>query len=171
MAQPAPTSTSAAAPTRAGGEQEDDELPIDPRSSMPERSLSTDTMVTPSQPGKAIVDARSDIYSASLPRPAPERGGVLPAKVTLGGAGVIELVRVVGKSGCIEAAIYGPDGGACVGGDTAITQAGGISGITAHDRSLFLVGVFLATRPPASPPATLDFSAAARGVADRKSVV
>jgi hypothetical protein len=142
-----------------------DELPIDPTKDMPAHSLSTNATLAPDKPGIAMVDARSDIYSATLANADPDRGGVLPSKVTLAtNTGVIEFHAIAGRSGCVREANYGPDGGACVGGDTAIDAAGGISGIVAHDRSLFLVGVFIAGKPPEQPPPSLDFTAKARGI-------
>lgn len=142
------------------------ELPIDPSKPMPKDSLSTDGALERDKPARFLVEGRSDIYSAGLALADPDRQGVLPAKITLAaGGGVLRFPRVTGKAGCIQEAAFGPDGGDCVGGDTNLEPAGGISGIVAHERSLFLVGVFLATRAPESPPPTLDFSAAARGVA------
>lgn len=144
----------------------DPELPIDPSRPMPKDSLSTDGTLERDRPARFLVEGRSDIYSAGLAAPDPDRQGVLPAKITLAaGAGVIRFPRVAGKAGCVQEAAYGPDGGDCVGGDTNLEPAGGISGVVAHERSLFLAGVFLATRAPAVPPPALDFSAAARGVA------
>lgn len=142
------------------------ELPIDPSQPMPERSLSTDGALERDKRARFLVDGRADIYSAGLAVADPERRGVLPAKITLAeGAGVLRFLRVAGKAGCIQDAAYGPDGGDCAGGDTSLEPAGGISGVIAHERTLFLVGVFLAGRAPEAPPPTLDFSASARGVA------
>lgn len=138
----------------------DEPLPIDPTKDMPEQSLSTDTTLSSGQRATAIVDGRSDIYSSSLGAAHPDRRGVLPAKVTLAAStGVVVFPQVVGKSGCAREATFPADGGNCVGGNTAIDAAGGISGIIAHDRTLFLVGVFLAGSPPANAPASLDFTA------------
>ncbi len=142
------------------------ELPIDPNQPMPEQSLSTHGSLERDKPAHFLVEGRSDIYSAGLALADPERRGVLPARITLAeGAGVLRFMRVAGKAGCVQDAAYGPDGGDCVGGDTSLEPAGGLSGIVAHERSLFLVGVFLAGPPPETAPATLDFSTAARGVA------
>lgn len=133
---------------------------------MPERSLSTDGALERDKPARFLVEGRSDIYSAGLVAADPERGGVLPAKISLAeGASVLRFLRVAGKAGCVQEAAYGADGGDCVGGDTNLEPAGGLSGIIAHERSLFLVGLFLGGRAPETSPPTLDFSAAARGVA------
>ena len=163
---PSPVKPAAAAePTPAGADPEP-ELPIDPSQPMPERSLSTDGLLERDKPARFMVDGRSDIYSAGLSKADLERRGVLPAKITLAaGGGAIRFQRVAGKAGCVQDAAYGPDGGDCAGGDTNLEPAGGISGIIAHERSLFFTGVFLATRAPETPPPTLDFSNAARGVA------
>lgn len=148
------------------GADPETELPIDPSQPMPERSLSTDGALERDKPARFMVDGRSDIYSAGLAKTDPERHGVLPTKIDLAaGGGTIRFQRVAGKAGCVQDAAYGPDGGDCAGGDTNLEPAGGISGIVAHERSLFLVGVFLATSAPETPPPALDFSTAARGVA------
>lgn len=160
--QSPPSTPSSAESGSAQGDMagSDEPLPIDPMKDMPEQSLSTDATMSAGQRATALVDGRSDIYSASLAAADPDRHGVLPAKVTLGAStGVIVFPRIVGKSGCAREALFPADGGNCVGGDTAIEAAGGISGIVAHDRSLFLVGVFLAGPPPAVAPPSLDFTA------------
>jgi hypothetical protein len=60
----------------------------------------------------------------------------------------------------------GPDGGKCDptfgGTDTLINSFGGISGIVARERQMFLVGLFLGEANPAgSPPARIDYATAA----------
>ncbi len=165
-ASPGASQSSGAAAGSASTREPQSDLPIDPSQPMPERSLSTDGALERDKPARFLVEGRSDIYSAGLVAADPERGGVLPAKVSLvDGAGVLRFLRVAGKAGCVQDAAYGADGGNCVGGDTSLEPAGGLSGIVAHERSLFLVGLFLAGRAPETPPPTLDFSAAARGVA------
>jgi hypothetical protein len=154
--QPSSTGSGSANGGPSGAEEP---LPIDPAMDMPEQSLSTDATLSTGKPAVAIIDGRSDIYSSSLATANPDRRGVLPAKVTLAATtGTIVFPSVVGKSGCAREANYPADGGDCVGGDTAIEAAGGISGVIAHDRSLFLVGVFLAGKPPPAAQPSLDFT-------------
>lgn len=141
-----------------------DEVPIDPSQPMPEGSLGTDTTLQLGQTGKVTIDGRSDIYSAGAAAAEPGRGGVLPTRVTLASGGsAIKFERVVGKAGCMADAAFGPDGGDCAGGYTDLETAGTISGIVAHERTLFMVGVFLGGRSGAAPE-RLDFSADKIGV-------
>lgn len=85
------------------------------------------------------------------------RGGRLPSRVTLpAGARTIEHTAT-GQVGCgTGEPTSGPEGGRCAGGVTNLEPADGISGVVDGTRTQFLVGVFLAGRPPASPPPSLD---------------
>lgn len=154
---PAPPPTSYAATGNA-------EVPIDPSQPMPASSLGSDAALRLGAPAQVMLDGRSDIYSAGAATANPDRGGVLPTRITLApGGSVITFERVVGKSGCMADAAFGPDGGDCAGGNTNLETAGTISGIVASDRTLFMVGVFLGKAAPTAPE-RLDFSPGHRGV-------
>ena len=141
------------------------DVPIDPAKPMPAQSQSTDATLALGVPSSALIDGRADIYSANAAVPDAGRGGRLPARVTLvAGGGYITFSSVKGKVGCAGAGIQaGPDGGTCAGGNTDILAANGIAGIVDHQKTQFLVGVFLGNANPARPPARLDFSDAAQG--------
>ena len=140
-------------------------VPIDPAKPMPKQSLSTDATLELGKPSSAMIDGRADIFSANLAAPDPGRGGKLPVRITLvPSGGYVTVSSVKGKVGCAGAGVQaGPDGGSCAGGDTDILAANGIAGIVAHQKTQFLVGVFLANTNPVRPPARLDFSDAAKG--------
>lgn len=147
-------------PPPSGG----DELPIDPSQPMPEGSLGTDATLQLGAVAKVTIDGRSDVYSAGADSADKDRAGVLPTRVTLASGGsAITFERVVGKAGCMADAAFGPDGGDCAGGYTDLTTPGNISGIVAHDRTLFMVGVFIGGAPWSAPD-RLDFSPEALGV-------
>lgn len=140
------------------------EMPIDPKKPMPAGSLSTDAGLALGKPVTVIVDGRADVYSAGLTKADKERGGTLPALLTLvPGGGYITFSSVKGVVGCMEGATTPPDGGDCAGGNTEITAANGISGIINHQHSQFLVGVFLGPLASSTAPPTLDFSENALG--------
>lgn len=141
------------------------DLPIDPGKPMPRHSLSTDATLALGVPASAMIDGRADIFSANLGAPDPGRGGRLPVRLTLvPNGGYITFSSVKGKVGCAGAGEQaGADGGTCAGGDTDILAANGIAGIVDHQRTQFLVGVFLGNANPVRPPARLDFSDAAQG--------
>jgi hypothetical protein len=141
------------------------DLPIDPAKPMPKESLSSDARLELGKPASALIDGRADIFSSNLAAPHPGRGGRLPARITLvSDGGYITFSAVKGKVGCAGAGIQaGPDGGSCAGGNTDILAANGIAGIIDHDKTQFLVGVFLGNANPVRPAARLDFSDAARG--------
>lgn len=141
------------------------DLPLDPAQPLPAASQSTDATLELGKPATAMVDGRADIYSANAAVPDAGRGGRLPSRITLvGNGGYITFSSVKGKVGCAGAGLQaGPDGGACAGGNTDILAANGIAGIVDHQKTQFLVGVFLGNANPARPPARLDFSDAAQG--------
>jgi hypothetical protein len=94
------------------------------------------------------------------------RGGQLPSALTLAPEGtVVTFPKVIGRAGCMADAAFVADGGDCAGGNTDLTSTPNIAGIVAHDRTLFLVGLFTAAKPPAKAPERLDFSADKLGVA------
>jgi hypothetical protein len=142
------------------------DTPIDPTADMPEASLTTDAKLELGKAANVTLDARSDIFSAGLKTADEQRGGKLPSGVTLAAGGnVITFSSVRGKVGCSGDAAFIADGGDCAGGNTDLQSTAQIAGIVAHDRTLFLVGVFTAAKLPAKAPARLDFSADKQGVA------
>lgn len=155
-AQPAPAQAAAPAPG---------DLPIDPARPMPEAGMSTSGTLQPGVPAKILVDGRSDIFSSGMAKAVPERGGRLPALLTLApGGGHVTFSDVKGVSGCAGDATTPADGGDCVSPDTIIAAADGISGIIDHQHSLFMTGVFLgAAQPSGDAPPSLDFSTGALG--------
>jgi hypothetical protein len=134
-------------------------LPIDPAKDMPKDSLTTDAKLSLDREASVMIDSRSDVFSATMKKADGSRGGVLPSTITLAkGGGVVKFSKVVGKAGCSGEGGFGPDGGDCAGGNTDLKPAGKIAGIIAHDRTLFLVGVFVGAKLPAKAPPVLDFS-------------
>jgi hypothetical protein len=164
--QPAPAHPASSSPVATGDpEPGDSETPITPDQPMPAASYSQVVTAALGAPVKALVDGRSDIFSAGLATADGQRHGVLPALVKLPSdhALVVTFSRVVGKVGCGNgAAQSGPEGGGCGGGSTDIESASGISGIVDHGSTQFLVGVFLAGPPSGSGPTRLDFSSGAQ---------
>jgi hypothetical protein len=159
MPGPAPTSNAAQAPDPLANV-----ATLDPDKPMPKGSVTTDATLQLGQLSSAMIDARSDVYSASAAVADRSRGGVLPSRITLAaGGGYLVFNNVRGRIGCQGRSNYGPDGGSCVGGNTNLRSAGAVSGIVAHERTLFITGVFLADHP-GPVPAGLDFSKAALGL-------
>ena len=159
----APPWTSDARPTQVLNSNSD--LPIDPAKPMPKESLSSDSTLELGKPATSMIDGRADIFSANLAVADTGRGGRLPARITLvAGGGYITFSAVKGKVGCAGAGVQaGPDGGTCAGGNTDILAANGIAGVVDHEKTQFLVGVFLGNTNPVRPPARLDFSDAGEG--------
>ena len=156
------------APPPAGGSAltGNPEMPIDPAKPMPAQSVSTSAVLELGKPTTVMVDGRADVFSSGLAQPDQGRGGKLPALLTLvAGGGYVTFSSVKGVVGCMAGATSPPDGGTCAGGNTDIRAANGISGIIDHERTQFLVGVFLGPSPSGATraPATLDFSAANKG--------
>lgn len=139
-------------------------LPIDPNAEMPKDSLTTDAKLELGKEATVKLDARSDIYSAGAAKPDASRAGVLPSLITLApGGGLISFPKVIGKAACVEAEGTEADGGSCAGGNTDLQAAGKLSGIKHHQRTMFLVGVFLGPKLPVKAPPALDFSDEAKG--------
>lgn len=137
---------------------------LDPDAPMPKQSVSTNATLQLGQAASAMVDARSDLFSSALPEADRNRGGVLPAIITLAAAGgALTFSDVRGRIGCVRGSYFEADGGKCVGGNTNLRSAGFVSGLVAHERSLFLTGVFLGD-PPGPAPDGIDFSQAATGM-------
>jgi hypothetical protein len=101
---------------------------------------------------------------AQPPAPGGAGAGVSPLELDFAASSdqVLTFESVTGQVSCCgtsAAAFNGPDGGKNASGDTDITSYGGISGIIDPDRTIFLVGVFLASTPPVDPaPERLSFS-------------
>jgi hypothetical protein len=162
MQQPPPATEQQPAPPPATSE----ELPVDPTAEMPDQTLGTDATLTLGGEAKATIDARADIFSAGLAKADEGRGGKLPSKITLAAGGTtVTFSKVVGKVGCSGDAAFIADGGDCAGGNTDIQSTKNIGGIVAHDRTLFLVGVFVGAKLPAKAPERLDFSPDKQGAA------
>ena len=143
-----------------------DEMPVDPMAEMPDETLGTDATLTLGAEAKATIDARADIFSAGMAKADGGRGGKLPSKITLAPGGTtITFTKVVGKVGCSGDAAFIADGGDCAGGDTDIQSTRNVAGIIAHDRTLFLVGLFVGPKLPAKVPERLDFSPDKQGSA------
>jgi hypothetical protein len=139
-------------------------LPIAIDSDMPKQSLTTNTKLAVGTEATITLDARSDIYSSAAKKADESRQGVLPSEITLApGGGIISFPKVVGKASCSSGEGTGADGGDCAGGNTELTTAGKLSGIKHHQRTMFLVGVFVGAKLPAKAPAMLDFSDDAKG--------
>ena len=131
---------------------------------MPKESLTTDTKLVLGTESTVMLDARSDIYSATAKKADGPRGGVLPSAITLAaGGGIISFPKVIGKASCVAAEGTNADGGDCAGGNTDLESLGKLSGIKHHKRTMFLVGVFVGAKLPAKAPAILDFSDEAKG--------
>jgi hypothetical protein len=162
---PGPGASSIPAEPAQPGTPPAEVVPIDPVKEMPANTLTTNAMLSFDQEATVMIDARSDIFSAGMQKPDEGRGGKLPSMNTLAnGGGVIQFTKVVGKAGCMADAVFGSDGGDCAGGNTDLQSAGPIAGIVAHDRTLFLVGVFLGPKL-AKTPERLDFSPGKQGIA------
>ena len=135
------------------------DVPIDPTADMPEGTLTTNATLALGAEAKVMLDARSDIFSATFAKADPDRGGMLPSALALAPGGtVVSFTKVVGKVGCSGDAAFIADGGDCAGGNTDILSTDKIAGIVAHDRTLFLVGLFTGPKLPAKAPERLDFS-------------
>ena len=139
-------------------------LPIPIDKEMPKESLTTDTKLVLGTESTVMLDARSDVYSATAKKADGPRGGVLPSTITLAaGGGIISFPKVIGKASCVAAEGTNADGGDCAGGNTDLESLGKLSGIKHHKRTMFLVGVFVGAKLPAKAPAILDFSDDAKG--------
>jgi hypothetical protein len=162
--QPAVASQPTPVPDKIMPAPPEDPLPIPLDQDMPKESLTTNAKLEVGNEATIMLDARSDIYSAGAKKADAGRQGVLPSELTLAaGGGVISFPKVIGKASCVAGTGTTADGGDCAGGDTDIKTAGKLSGIQHHQRTMFLVGVFLGAKPPAKAPPVLDFSDAKTG--------
>jgi hypothetical protein len=137
----------------------EDPLPIPLDQEMPKESLTTNAKLELGTETTFMLDARSDVFSAGAKKADAGRQGVLPAEITLAkGGGIISFPKIIGKASCVAGTGTDADGGDCAGGSTDLTTVGKLSGIQHHQRTMFLVGVFLGPKLPAKAPAVLDFS-------------
>ncbi len=107
------------------------------------------------------VQATSDIYGsghATLPA-TPYPGDFPPSDVFAAGANqTLTFSSVIGSVGCNFVVTNGPDGTCFPGVSTTVTNYGGISGISANGKNMFLVGVFLdSTEPTGAGPSILGY--------------
>jgi hypothetical protein len=107
------------------------------------------------------VDARANVFRAGTGEEAANSGGVPAPSVTFdpGPGKVLTFSEVKGRVSCCSGGeeFNDADGGAFAGGVTDVESAGGISGITHPDKTMFLVGVFTDNSAPAPPgPARLN---------------
>lgn len=146
-----------------------EQLPIPPDKEMPKDSLTTDAKLALGTEATVTIDSRSDIFSAGLAKADEARQGVMPSTITLApGGGIVSFPKVIGKASCNGPDGVGADGGGCAGGYTDLQPANKLSGMIHHQKTMFLVGVFLAPKPPAKTPKTLDFSDKALGTTFEK---
>ena len=103
------------------------------------------------------IHSRSNIFDAGLT--SPTQGGFLPPSISLTGLDgkVLRFPKIHGTLNT-AADFSGPDGAHTPGRSCDLTAVGGISGYLNGNNTPALVGVFLGTNLPASPPARLDFS-------------
>jgi hypothetical protein len=157
--QPAVAPSPAPPPDKIMPEPPEEPLPIPLDKDMPAESLTTNAKLELGTEATIVLDARSDVYSAGAKKADSGRQGVLPSELTLAaGGGIVSFPKVIGKASCVAGTGTTADGGDCAGGDTDLKTAGKLSGIQHHQRTMFLVGVFLGAKPPAKAPPVLDFS-------------
>jgi hypothetical protein len=107
------------------------------------------------------VQATADIYAAghaSLPATIFP-GDFAPSDAfTAGPNQVLTFSSVIGAVGCNFTVTNGPDGTCWPGVNTTVTSYGGLSGISANGKNMFLVGVFLDnTEPTGAGPISLSY--------------
>ncbi len=107
------------------------------------------------------VDAQSNVFAAGPGGLDANGGGKAPpsAAFTPGAGMVLTFSNVSGKVSCCGGgeSFNDADGGTFAGGVTDVESAGGISGMTNPNKTMFLVGVFLDDKAPKPPgPARLN---------------
>jgi hypothetical protein len=118
----------------------------------------------PALASSVSVSAQADIFVSGTPS-APS-GALLPTSVAFasGSGQVLSFPSVTGLTSYgYPTATIGPDGGPASGAGTTgsdfASQGNGLSGIINDPGNVFfLVGVFLASSSPVTPPPTLDFT-------------
>jgi hypothetical protein len=118
-------------------------------------------------PDTLTVQATSDIYAAghsTLPATIYP-GSFSPSDTFAAGPNqVLTFSSVTGMVGCNFAITNGPDGTCWPGVDTTVTSYGGLSGISAKQANMFLVGVFLdSSEPSGSGPSILSYNSGIPG--------
>jgi hypothetical protein len=118
-------------------------------------------------PDTLTVQATSDIYAAGHSTvPATIYPGTFAPSDTFvpGPSQVLTFSSVTGMVGCNFAVTNGPDGTCWPGVDTTVTSYGGLSGISAKQENMFLVGVFLDSSEPSGPgPSILSYDSGLPG--------
>lgn len=121
-------------------------------------------------PDTLTVQATADIYGAGHSAvPATIYPGTLPPLDTFtpGPNQVLTFSSVTGMVGCNFVVTNGPDGTCWPGVNTTVTSYGGLSGISAKQANMFLVGVFLnSTEPSGAGPSILNYNAGVVGSLD-----
>ena len=107
------------------------------------------------------VNAKSNIFRAGTGPTDALGGGELAPSVTFeaGPGNVLTFTSVTGRVSCCSGGdeFNDADGGTFAGGVTNVESAGGISGITHPNKTMFLVGVFTDNKhPTGTGPARLD---------------
>jgi hypothetical protein len=104
------------------------------------------------------INAKSNIFRAGTGDLDETGGGEAPASVSFEqrSGWVLTFEKVSGRVSCCSGGeeFNDADGGTFAGGVTDVESAGGISGITHPDKTMFLVGVFTddsAAKPPGPP--------------------
>lgn len=107
------------------------------------------------------VNAKSNVFRAGTGKTDALGGGELAPSVTFAAraGNVLTFTTVTGRVSCCSGGdqFNDADGGTFAGGVTDVESAGGISGITHPNKTMFLVGVFTDnTHPTGLGPARLD---------------
>lgn len=101
------------------------------------------------------VPAASNVFAVGVGGLKANGGGKKPVVVPFQPfkKQVVSFTSVLGKVSCCSGGdtYNGPEGGTNAGGSTDILSSGGISGIIDHNRTMFLVGVFVGSPAPAAP--------------------
>jgi hypothetical protein len=101
------------------------------------------------------VPAASNVFAAGVGGLKANGGGKKPVVVSFQPfkKQVLWFTSVLGKVSCCNGGTTynGPEGGTNAGGSTDIASSGGISGIVDHNRTMFLVGVFVGYPGPTPP--------------------
>jgi hypothetical protein len=108
------------------------------------------------------VQATDDIYaSGHNTLPATIYPGTFPVSDSFAAASnqLLTFSSVTGTVGCNFVITNGPDGTCYPGVNTRVTSYGGLSGISAKQANMFLVGVFLdSSEPSGSGPSVLSYN-------------
>jgi hypothetical protein len=123
---------------------------VDLTSAPASRAASSQTSVH-----SVTVDAAANVFAAGVGGLKANGGGKKPVVVSFQPfkKQVLWFTSVLGKVSCCSggSTFNGPEGGTNAGGTTDILSSGGISGIIDHNRTMFLVGVFVGYPGPSAP--------------------